>query len=175
MESGLVKAYDITKYGEENLLIIRKPGEFLGLTWAITGQDRQIVYETLDATTVWRVSRRKFIAFIREQPEAALPLLDMVTNMYRLHSEHILSLEYRTVRERLISYLLYTANRFGAVQPSGKILLNVPLRHQDIASSISCSRETTSRAIGELERKGLLTNKQLFITLKNLDELRSYL
>ena len=26
IESGLVKAYDITKYGEENLLIIRREG-----------------------------------------------------------------------------------------------------------------------------------------------------
>ncbi|MGH7237077.1 MAG: Crp/Fnr family transcriptional regulator, partial [Candidatus Saccharimonadales bacterium] len=151
IESGLVKAYDITKYDEENLLIIRKAGEILGLTWAMTGQNRHIIYETLSPTTAWRVSRRSFSYFIHHRPEAALPLLDMVTNMYRLHSERILNLEYRTVRERLISFLLTTAERFGENQPAGGILLNVPLRHQDIASSICCSRETTGRELAELE------------------------
>ena len=47
IETGLVKAYNITKYGEENLLIIRKDSELLGLTWAITGEDRHIIYQAL--------------------------------------------------------------------------------------------------------------------------------
>src|SRR5690606_39032133 len=37
IQEGLVKAYDITKYGEENLLIIRKSQEIFPLIWAITG------------------------------------------------------------------------------------------------------------------------------------------
>ena len=57
IESGLVKAYDITKYGEENLLIIRKPGEILGLTWGLTGQERGIVYAAIAQTVVWQIRR----------------------------------------------------------------------------------------------------------------------
>src|SRR6266540_3210199 len=61
--SGLVKAYDITKYGEENLLIIRKAGEILGLTWAITGEDRHIIYSTLARTELLQISRDQFTDF----------------------------------------------------------------------------------------------------------------
>src|SRR6266545_95869 len=111
--NGLVKAYDITKYGEENLLIIRKAGEILGLTWAITGEDRHIIYSTLARTELLQISRDQFTDFVRTNPRSALPLLDMLVDMYRLHSERILNLEYRTVRERLISFLLTTARRFG--------------------------------------------------------------
>src|SRR6185369_6715947 len=117
IEEGLVKAYDITKYGEENLLIIRKTGEFLGLTWAMTGQDRHIIYSALAPTTVWLVSRPNFTDFIQQHPEASLPVIDTLTDMYRLHSERIMTLEYRTVRERLISFLLTTAQRFGQKAP----------------------------------------------------------
>src|SRR5580765_2015217 len=81
LESGLVKAYDITKYGEENLLIIRKAGELLGLTWAVTGQDRHIIYAALAPTTVWLISRDQFVAHLREHPSAALPVIDMITDM----------------------------------------------------------------------------------------------
>src|ERR1700729_643251 len=57
---GLVKSYDITKYGEENLLIIRKAGEILGLTSAVTGQDRNIIYSTLTPAVLLYISRDRF-------------------------------------------------------------------------------------------------------------------
>jgi CRP-like cAMP-binding protein len=172
--SGLVKAYDITKYGEDNLLIIRKSGEFLGLTWTVTGEDRHIVYQALAPTTVQLVSRSKFKTYIQQNPEAAVPLIDMITDMYRMHSMRILNLEYRTVRERLISFLLGNAGRFGKNTENG-VLIQVPLKHQDIASSINSSRETTSREMAYLERKGLVSNYQSHITLKDTEALRSYL
>ncbi|HSW65923.1 MAG TPA: Crp/Fnr family transcriptional regulator [Bacillota bacterium] len=172
--SGLVKAYDITKYGEENLLIIRKPGEILGLTWALTGDDRHIIYSTLAPTTLLQISRDQFTDFLRTNPKAALPLLDMLVDMYRLHSERILNLEYRTVRERLVSFLLTTARRFGSETSDGTVL-EVPLRHQDIASSISATRETTGRELSAMERQGLLTSAQSRIVLKDIPRLRKYL
>jgi CRP-like cAMP-binding protein len=173
---GLVKAYDITKYGEENLLIIRKKGELLGLTWGIRGnQERNIIYATLAPTELFQISRDQFVAFMRETPQAALPLVDMLVEMYRLHSERIISLEYRSVRERLISFLLTTAKRFGKQVKQG-IILDVPLRHQDIASSISATRETTSRELAVLERQGLIArDKQSIITLCDVEKLRDYL
>ncbi|HSX43115.1 MAG TPA: Crp/Fnr family transcriptional regulator [Candidatus Saccharimonadales bacterium] len=174
IEEGLVKAYDITKYGEENLLIIRKKGEVLGLTWAVTGEDRHIIYSALAPTTVYVVSRDKFSQFLNDNPSTALPVLDMITDMYRLHSERIMTLEYRTVRERLISFLVTTAQRFGTKTDQGT-QISVPLKHQDIASSISATRETTSRALAELERKGLISSEQSLITLLDIDSMRDFL
>lgn len=174
IESGLVKAYDITKYGEENLLIIRHQQEIFPLIWAITGQERQVIYEALAPTSVCEISREYFLDHIQARPEALVPLLDMTVEMYRIHSERILNLEYRTVRERLISFLLTMSHRFGKKTPGG-LLINVPLRHQDIASSINASRETTTRELSALERKELLLNHQSFITLVDLNKLYSFL
>jgi CRP/FNR family transcriptional regulator, cyclic AMP receptor protein len=173
IESGLVKAYDITKYGE-NLLIIRKAGEIFPLIWAITGQERQVIYETVNPTIVWQMPKEVFTELMHEHPGALFLLLSMTVEMYRIHSERIINLEYRTVRERLISFLLTMSQRFGKTTKEG-LVINVPLRHQDIASSINSSRETTSREMVALERKGLLVNQQTYITLKDIAELRSYL
>jgi CRP/FNR family cyclic AMP-dependent transcriptional regulator len=174
IESGLVKAYDITKYGEENLLIIRQKNELFPLIWAITGQERQIIYEALGATVVWQISREMFLQYMQRTPDAMVPLLDMTLEMYRIHSERIINLEYRSVRERLISFLLTMSNRFGRKTPEG-MLIDVPLRHQDIASSINASRETASRELSALERKGLLVNTQSYILLKDTKQLRKHL
>ncbi len=175
IETGLVKAYDITKYGEENMLIIRRDEEVFPLIWAISGQERNVIYEALVPTTVRLLTRRTFMKFIENNPEALAVLLDMAIEMYRIHSERILNLGYRNVRERLVSFLLTTAARFGTIDDQGHTLLNVPLRHQDIGSSISASRETIGREIQALERKGLLTSEDGYIILCDIDSLRDFL
>jgi CRP-like cAMP-binding protein len=174
INEGIVKAYDITKYGDENLLIIRKEHELFPLIWALTGQERQVIYEALAPTTVLHISRDSFLNFIRKQPDALAPLLDMTIEMYRLHSERIINLEYRSVRERLISFLLTMAGRFGHETAEG-LIIALPLKHQDIASSINSSRETTSRELSALERKGLLHKEQSQILLRDVAALEAYL
>lgn len=175
IESGLVKSYDITKYGDENLMVIRKTGDLLGMTWAFTGDTRQILYTALAPTTTWLVTHDALHNFLAREPRVAILLLEMVVEMYRVNSERILNLEYRTVRERLVSFLLSMAHRFGKKRPDGSLLIDVPLKHQDIASSISATRETTGRAITLLEKKGLLLNSYSKITLLDMEALRGIL
>jgi len=171
---GLVKAYDITKYNEENLLIIRKQDEIFPLIWALTAKERHIIYQALAPTTTWRLERKDFLDFIRSTPDALAPLLDMTLEMYRLHGDRILNLEYRSVRERIISFLLTTSQRFGK-QTSEGMLIEVALRHQDIASSINATRETTSRELSALERKGLVASRNSYILLTDVEALRKHL
>jgi CRP/FNR family transcriptional regulator len=166
IEKGVVKAYDITRYGEENLLSIRKDQEIFPLIWGLIGQERHIIYQALTPTVVWRITRQQFLDFIKDNPAAYASLLDLTLEMYRLHSERILNLEYRTVRERLISFLLTMSSRFGKTnKATGAVTIEIPLKHQDIASSINSSRETTSRELSALERRGLLSSQQSIITL----------
>jgi CRP/FNR family transcriptional regulator len=174
IDHGLVKAYDISKYGEENLLIIRKSHDIFPLIWAITGEERDINYEALEPTTVWRISRKIYLDFLYSPDNNLAPILDMVVENYRLHSERLLNLEYRSVRERVISFLMTMSNHFGTDTAEGR-QITVPLRHQDIASSINSSRETASREMAHLERKGYIKNNQSKILLIDIDKLKSFL
>lgn len=174
IHSGYVKAYDITRYGEENLLLIRREQEVFPFIWAVTGSERQIIYKAISPTTALMISREDFLEYIQTHPDALAPLLDMSIEMYRVHAERILTLEYRSVRERLISFLLSMGQRFGQHTPEG-LLINVPLKHQDIASSVNATRETTSRELAALERKDLLINQKSHIILKNIRGLKAHL
>lgn len=174
LSEGIVKAYDITRYGDENLLVIRKEHEVFPLIWAITGKERHVLYRALAPTTLLRVDRAEFVDFMSQNPEVLAPLLDMTVEMYRLHSERILNLEYRTVRERIISFLLTMAQRFGTKTDDG-IRLDVPLRHQDIASSINASRETTSRELALMQRKGMIRKDFARLVLIDPEALRAFL
>lgn len=174
IEEGLVKAFNISKYGEENLLIIRKAHEIFPLIWSLTGKEVDVNYQALTPTAVWRIDPQTYLDFLTHHTTALPPLLDIITEQYRMHSLRILNLEYRSVRERLISFLLTTSERFGKETPEG-LLIDVPLKHQDVASSINASRETVSRQITVLERKGLISQKRAYFTLKDVPALRAFL
>lgn len=174
IQQGLVKAYDITKYGEENLLIIRKENEIFPLIWSLTGEGRHVIYEALSEVTVYRLTQAAFQDLLKKHPELLTPLMDIALEMYRIHSERILNLEYRTVRERLMSFLLIMAQRFGVKTKDG-IYIEAPLKQQDIASSINATRETAGRELANLARKNLIATKQSHIIIKDEKKLRDML
>jgi len=155
IEWGFVKAYSITKYGEENLLLVRGSGSVFPLIWAFTGEHRSVSYEAMEETSLWRVSKSDYKDFLDKNPETMPIILDMAIEAYRLHSERVMTLSYRTARERIVSFLLVTANRFGVVQKDGSTMIMAPFRQTDIASSVNATRETTSRELNAMRKKGL--------------------
>lgn len=171
---GFVKAYAITKYGEENLLIVRKDGDLFPLIWAFTGLHRDITYQAMSDTTLWRVARSEFLDFLKHHEHAVPVLLDMAIEAYRLHSERVMNLEYRTVKERVASFLVTHAERFGKKGPSG-IKIDAPIRRSDIAGSINASRETTSRELTALARHGYISLQNGSIEICDIEKLRELL
>lgn len=171
---GFVKAFAITKYGEENLLIVRQDGDIFPLIWAFTGLHRDVTYQAMSDSIVWRVARSEFLAFLKKNEHVVQAVLDMAIEAYRLHSERVMNLEYRTVRERVASFLITHAERFGSKSKNG-ISINAPIRRSDIASSINASRETTSRELAALARHGFISLENGSIEICNIEKLRELL
>jgi CRP/FNR family transcriptional regulator len=172
--TGFVKAYAITKYGEENLLIVRQDGDIFPLIWAFTGLHRDITYQAMSDTTLWRVARSEFLEFLKKNEHAVPVIPDMAIEAYRLHSERVMNLEYRTVRERIASFLVTHAERFGKKTETG-IKIDAPIRRSDIASSINASRETTSRELASLARHGMINLQNGTIEICEIEKLRELL
>lgn len=174
IEWGFVKAYSITKYGEENLLLVRGSGSLFPLIWAFTGEHRGVSYEAMEETSLWRVGKAEYLEFLEKNPDVYPIILDMAIEAYRLHSERVMTLSYRTARERIVSFLLVTASRFG-VEKNGAIEIVAPFRQTDIAGSVNATRETTSRELNTLRKKGYLSSVNGHIALKNPEALRKLL
>lgn len=171
---GFVKAYAITKYGEENLLIIREHDDIFPLIWVFTGLHRDITYEAMSDTTLWRVAKSDFLAFLKKNEHVVPVLLDMAVEAYRLHSERVMNLEYRSVRERIAMFLLTHAERFGEKAKHG-VIIRAPIRRSDIAASINASRETTSRELTAFARKGYISLDNGDIAICQPEKLRELL
>ncbi len=175
IEWGFVKAFSITKYGEQNLLSVRGAGGVFPMIWAFTGEHRNITYQAMEPTSVWRVSKSEYREFLDRNPDIMPIILDMAIEAYRLHSERVMTLSYRTTRERIMSFLVSNCERFGLRNKDGSITIHVPFRQIDIASSVNATRETTSREINGLKRKGILSMKDHKIVVHDVEALKKIL
>lgn len=171
---GYIKAYTITRYGEENIIVIRQHGDIIGLSWAMTGNSRGVIHAAITDAQVQYMPTDDFLKTATNSPALSKALLDKFVEMYSQHTDRILTLEFRSVRERLVCFLLCTARRIGADTPRGR-MIRIPLKHQDIAGSINASRETANRELAALEELGLIEHDQYTYTLRNIKELEHFI
>ncbi len=113
-------------------------------------------WETAESSTVLLIPRDAFVACLRANPELALALgADLVGRLER--SKQLANgLALAGVQERVVSRLLAIGRQDGTTSPEGLLIRNRPTQ-QELANQIGACRETVSRTVSDLVRKGLLT------------------
>ena len=176
IEDGYVRIYSITEDGESKLHIIYKPGEIFPLVWAVRNIRKNVYYEAMGNVTLLKVSKTAFIDFISSTKNNMNALLERMANVFNIHIDRIDNLEITKSYPRLISRLLSIARRFGQeCKETNTIIIKAPITQNDIANSIAMTRETTSREISRLEKKGLIEYKEHLIIIKSLQKLKKEL
>jgi CRP/FNR family transcriptional regulator len=156
IKSGFVKAYSISRDGQNNLLLIHKVGEFIPLPWALDGAHATgMFYEALTDVEILRTGKDHLRSSMGHNSWLSQEILNQAVNIISIYTQRIQTLEYRSARERVIAELIYLTERFG--ERRGKeFLINAPITHQEIADSVNLSRETASRALELLFEEKLL-------------------
>lgn len=169
---GFVKVYSITDRGEENIHITYRPGEIFPLVWILRNVVKNIFYESLGATKIWKLAKEDFLSSAATSPDISRALLLQLTDQFDVYSDRIDNLEYTDARERVVYALLFLAGRFGQKQQK-KVIIGAPMTHHHIASSINLARETVSREIEKLEHEGLVSHRRRQIILKDIKSLKN--
>ncbi|MNC62819.1 Global nitrogen regulator [compost metagenome] len=75
------------------------------------------------------------------------------------------------MRNRVLSFLLMLAEQHGQ-QQADKIVINLPMTHQEFANSIGTTRETANRLLNQLAKDELLEVDRSRIIIHNLQALK---
>lgn len=172
IDSGFVKIYALSKQATEHIHIFYSDGDIFPLIWTYSGAVRNVYYEALKETTVWVVPKEEFKAFVASDVEVAVTLLQESIGLFRLYAGNIDNLLYSNSYERTAGRLLSLAYRYGAKTDKG-FVINAPLTHQHLANSTNLSRETTSRVLERLQRKGIIGYEGHLIVVRDMDQLIS--
>ena len=148
IEEGLLKLVIDGPGGRERILSLAGPGDLIGSI----GPLEQSFRETAESLSQARVSATplpEFMAYSSEQLLAAAAMrLD--------HLRETLEDAELPVAVRVARILLRLGCRFGHRGDDGWVRLTLPLTHDHLAAMAGAARETTSTAVGEIRRAGLL-------------------
>jgi len=151
--SGRAKAVLAGEGGRDLTLHIFGPGEFFGEMALIDDEPRSATVVALCETTTLVLSRAAFLEHLRVFPETAMAMLRQLVARLRNADEVIGSLAHMDVHGRVLRVLRDLAEREEQGAGTYIRLTNRPT-HQELASMIGTSRETVSRTLTEMARRG---------------------
>ncbi len=156
--SGQAKVVLTGGGGREVILATLGPGDFFGEMSILDGRPRSATVLAIEESRMLMLTRESIMDLIRARPEIALALLAEMSARLRRADEAIANLALVDVYGRVARYLLDQAKRDGKPVEGGTMLRSRPTQ-QHIASTIGTSRETVSRALGDLKRRGLVRTR----------------
>ncbi len=175
IKSGYVKAYSISKLGQQNLLLIHGANEIMPLPWALDGPQKiGVFYEAMSKVEIIRTSKHSLRIAMGINSWLTEQVLRQLVNTFTVYAQRIQNLGYRLPRERVIACLLDLATRFGVSQGQ-RIVIKAPVTHQDIADSINMTRETASRALELLNTDKLISQEDHYFIINNEKRLQAEL
>ncbi len=145
---GLVKLGIDIPSGKERIVGVAGPGDLIGALAPGQATLRESA-EALSASVVVTVVPRKDAAPF--EPALFRAAGDQLTRVTDALEDGELP-----VGARLARALLRLGERFGQVAADGSVRITLPLTHENLAAMIGAARETTTAALGELRRLGLI-------------------
>lgn len=172
IRDGFVRSYSISEEGREFTLNIYKPGTYFPATWALAGVPNTYFYEAMTSVELARASKEELLDFLNRNPEMLMELTTRLLvglNGLLVRIEHLLS---KDAYHKVVSVVYLAGRRFGKKAVGGKVTIEFPLTHQDIADLAYLTRETTSLEMKKLERKGLLEKRKRLLVIKDMRKLK---
>lgn len=174
INSGKVKVFKYTKEGKEQILYIVSSGDFLGDLSLLKKDEFKFNAEALEDVSICQLTKDDFDAVVRENPEIALKILEVLYERIFKLENLVQSLSTKDIETRISGLLLGLIKDFG--EPQGNIIkLELPLSREDMANYIGVTRETISRKLNSMQEEGIITlqgNKTIILNdLEYLEDL----
>lgn len=155
IESGRVKITRLDEEGREVILAILGSAEFFGEMALLDGQGRSANVMALEDSVLFTLHRRDFLDVLERFPSISIQLLREMTSRLRKSDQQIKSLSLSDAEHRIGIALHRFAEDMGIFK-MGQVIINRLPYQQDIANMAGTSRETVSRMLKNLEKKGLV-------------------
>ncbi|HSD64955.1 MAG TPA: Crp/Fnr family transcriptional regulator, partial [Ignavibacteriaceae bacterium] len=151
---GDVKVTENDIDGREIILQLLTQHDYFGEMSLIDGKRPSANVVAMEDCVMFFLSREEFMKLMKTYPEITVALLEELTRRLRFAGIRIKSLSVLNSEGKIASAILQIAENSGRIK-QGSVEVVLPYQH-DIASMAGTSRETVSRAIHSLEKKGLI-------------------
>lgn len=167
LRSGYVKSYTIKENGDTSTLAYYGANAIFPLRPALKDSGFSSVYnggsevyfETISSTVLHKRRQADFMRYIETQPILYRDIVYLLLDNLEIYISRAEGMEFRYAHQRLAYQLLKLAAKFGT-ESKREVEINLPLTHQELASSLDMARETVSREMEKLKQAGHLSARE---------------
>ncbi len=169
--SGWVKVVSVTSEGQEMVVALRGNGDVVGeVAGEVTGYRTATIY-AIGRVRSLVIPHDRFSAFLDTNPAAARAYRYMLTQRWSQTAESLEVRSSTTGAQRLARLLLELAERHGQGDRHETVIM-LPLSQQELASLVSTSRATVTRALSDWRQRHLIRTGQRQVTIIDMAALR---
>jgi len=148
--SGMVKAVEYTQDGKEFILNLMVPSDTIGEMSLLDKKPHSADIVAMEETEFLIIPPDIFYSISKEHPELIRVFIHNVSDRLRALSERASVLKYTDVYGRVCKLISSLLSRQGI---QDRIL---SLTHEEIGNLIGATRSNVTRALSEMEKKGLV-------------------
>lgn len=164
LRSGFVKVTGALENGREALLAIRTRGDTVGELAGLDGNPRSATVTACGTVKGGVVHQADFLRFLHRYPEASFAVNRMNAGRLRWANQRRLDFTGFGAPERVFRSVAELVRAYGVRTPDG-IACAVRVTQAELAALASTSVETVEKAVGELQRTGVLTWRYAMFTV----------
>jgi len=142
--------------GREITVEIFRPGDLLADAALTPEAPLANDWEAAETISLLMIPRAALLAYVRAVPEVAVALSAQLLGRVERAKELAVALALSDVESRVVAALVGLGRQDGADGPEGLLIRQRPTQ-QEIANQIGACRETVSRTVSDLVKRGLLT------------------
>ncbi len=152
--TGSVKVTRNDAEGREIILSILGEYEYFGEMSLLDGENPSANVVAMENTELFYLGREQFMQLIEYNPKITYSLLEGLIKRLRAADDKIKSLSLLKAEGKIITAIVQLAEVSGTMK-HGMVEVDLPFQH-DIANIAGTSRETVSRVLHSLEKKGVV-------------------
>jgi CRP/FNR family cyclic AMP-dependent transcriptional regulator len=164
---GLLRVYLTSSEGRQVTVRYARPGDVLGIA-VLVGGPADTSVQTLEPTSVFRISARTLTTVARRDPEVAWAIAEELNRRLYKVLEQMAVAAFGSVRQRVAVHLLDLAS--DRLQPQGTLVAKVS--HRELADAAGSVREVVARALRQLRDAGIVATEADRVVI--LDPARLY-
>jgi CRP/FNR family cyclic AMP-dependent transcriptional regulator len=158
--SGTIRISVPSPHGKEAILNIFTAREIFGEIALLDGGVRTADAVATEDSELLVIDRRDFIPLVRENPDLALRLIELVCGRLRRTSDQVEDAVFLDLPRRLAKVLLEMHSR-----ASGEQAQTISITQRDLSQMVGASRESANKTLREWERKGWLKLRHRGVTI----------
>lgn len=147
MHTGRVKVSRFDANGNEQVIRVLGPGDFMGEAAFLTGSNPDHSLMALEPATMCVFGHQDLGRLVQQHPTIGLRMLQDVSNRLHTTEERLVAAVSREVSSRLAGYLL----SLPVKHIDGAMTVTLPLAKRDIASLLDTTPESLSRQLRRLQ------------------------